>query len=174
MMTIPGCSALHRAQLAMTLSFLLAWTCAATAQQLPGLDVPYVPTPGEVVDKMLEVAKVNRNDTLYDLGCGDSRIVVTAARKFGARGTGIDTDPQRIEEARANAKTAGVEDKVEFRVVNLFETDVLRPPWLRYTCSLTSTSSCARACGSNWKLARALSPTTSTWAKTGLRKKWRG
>jgi SAM-dependent methyltransferase len=124
MMTIPGSRALHRARLALTLMAFLAWPCAATAQQHPRLDVPYVPTPNEVVDKMLEVAKVTRNDTLYDLGCGDGRIVVTAAKKFGARGTGIDINPQRIKEARSNAKAAGVEDRVQFRVGNLFEADV--------------------------------------------------
>ena len=73
---------------------------------------------------MLELAKVSRNDTLYDLGCGDGRIVVTAAKRYGARGTGIDINPQRIEEARSNAKAAGVGNKVQFRVGNLFEEDV--------------------------------------------------
>ena len=86
--------------------------------------MPYVPTPPEVVDKMLALAKVGRNDTLYDLGCGDGRIVVTAAKRYGARGTGIDINPQRIEEARSNAKAAGVGNKVQFRVGNLFEEDV--------------------------------------------------
>lgn len=126
MMTAPGWRALRQVRLAMTFTALLAWACAATAQQeqQPRLDVPYVPTPDEVVDKMLVVAKVGRKDTLYDLGCGDGRIVVTAAKKYGARGTGIDINPQRIEEARSNAKTAGVEDRVQFRVGNLFETDV--------------------------------------------------
>jgi ribosomal protein L11 methylase PrmA len=76
------------------------------------------------VDRMLEVARVTRNDTLYDLGCGDGRIVVAAAKKFGARGTGIDINPQRIEEARSNARAAGVENRVQFRVGNLFEADV--------------------------------------------------
>lgn len=129
MTTISACRSLHGARLAMLFSALLAWACTAAAQQLqqqpqPRLDVPYVPTPDDVVDKMLEVAKVSRNDTLYDLGCGDGRIVVTAARKYGARGTGIDINPQRIEEARSNARNAGVADKVQFRVGNLFETDV--------------------------------------------------
>ena len=89
----------------------------------PRLDVPYVPTPQEVVDKMLELAKVGKNDTLFDLGCGDGRIVVTAAKQRGARGTGIDIDPQRIAEARENAKKAGVTDRAEFRVGDLFKTD---------------------------------------------------
>jgi SAM-dependent methyltransferase len=90
----------------------------------PRLDVPFVPTPQEVVDRMLAIAKVGRTDTLYDLGCGDGRIVVTAAKQFGARGVGIDLNPERIAEARANAKKAGVDGRVSFRNANLFETDL--------------------------------------------------
>ena len=77
---------------------------AAPARRSP--DVIFVPTPNEVVDKMLEMAKVTAKDTLYDLGCGDGRIVITAAQKFGARAVGIDIDPRRIAEAQANAKAA--------------------------------------------------------------------
>ncbi len=109
---------------ALALAGLLCWNGVATAQNTPKLDVPYVPTPPEVVSKMLELARVGKSDTLYDLGCGDGRIVVTAASKYGARGTGIDINPQRIEEARANARAAGVEDRVDFRVGNLFETNL--------------------------------------------------
>ena len=92
------------------------------AQPLPSrkLDVPYDPSPPEVVEKMLDMAKVGPDDLLYDLGCGDGRIVVMAAVKYGARGVGIDLDPQRIEEARANAKRAGVEDRVRFEVGDLY------------------------------------------------------
>jgi SAM-dependent methyltransferase len=86
-------------------------------------DVPYVPTPQPVVDRMLEMANVGSGDYLFDLGCGDGRIVVTAARDRGARGVGIDIDPQRISESKANAEQAGVTDKVEFRIEDLFETD---------------------------------------------------
>jgi SAM-dependent methyltransferase len=86
-------------------------------------DVPYVPTPQNVVDRMLEMAEVGKDDIVYDLGCGDGRIVVSAARDRGARGVGIDIDPQRIEESRENARNAGVTDRVEFRVQDLFETD---------------------------------------------------
>lgn len=93
---------------------------AATA---PALDVPYVPTPQAVVDRMLKLAKVGKNDVLFDLGCGDGRIVVTAA-KMGARCTGIDIDPERIAEAKENAKKAGVTDRVTFRQANLFDTDL--------------------------------------------------
>jgi precorrin-6B methylase 2 len=88
------------------------------------LDVPYVPTPQEVVERMLEMARVGKNDVLYDLGCGDGRIVVTAAKTRGARGTGIDLNPVRIAEAQANAKKAGVSDRVTFRVGDLFQADV--------------------------------------------------
>lgn len=90
----------------------------------PKLDVPYVPTPQEVVDGMLKMAAVKKSDTVYDLGCGDGRIVVTAASRFGARGVGIDINPERIAEANENAKQAKVTDRVQFRVANLFETDV--------------------------------------------------
>ena len=93
-----------------------------TAEAPPRLDVPYVPTPQVVVDKMLEMGKVREGDMLYDLGCGDGRIVVTAAKK-GARGVGIDIDPVRIQEAKQNARQAGVSDRVEFRVGDLFQAD---------------------------------------------------
>lgn len=96
---------------------------AQAAKETPRLDVPYVPTPQEVVDKMLDLAKVGKNDTLFDLGCGDGRIVVTAAKERGARGTGIDIDPARIAEAKENAKKAGVTDRAQFRVGDLFKTD---------------------------------------------------
>jgi len=88
------------------------------------LDVPYVPTPQEVVDAMLAMGKVGKNDVLYDLGCGDGRIVVTAAKARGARGTGIDLNPVRIAEAKENAKKAGVADRVNFKVGDLFQSDV--------------------------------------------------
>ena len=86
-------------------------------------DVPYVPTPQPVVNAMLDLAKVNKNDVIYDLGSGDGRIPITAAQKYGTRGTGIDIDPQRIQEANANAQKAGVTDKVKFVQQDLFNTD---------------------------------------------------
>lgn len=89
----------------------------------PTLDVPYVPTRQVVVDAMLDLAKVSKKDVVYDLGCGDGRIVITAAKKHGATGTGVDIDPERISEAKKNAKDAGVEDKVDFVQGNLFEMD---------------------------------------------------
>ena len=75
---------------------------------------PFVPTPNDVVSRMLTLAGVTEDDVVYDLGCGDGRIVIAAARDFGARGVGIDIDPQRIAEANANAEQAGVQHLVEF------------------------------------------------------------
>lgn len=87
-------------------------------------DVIYVPTPDSVVAKMLELARVQADDVVYDLGCGDGRIVIAAAQKYGARGVGIDIDPQRIEEANANAQKAAVTRKVKFLQADLFTTDI--------------------------------------------------
>jgi len=92
-------------------------------QELHKPDVVYVPTPQPVVDAMLEMAKVTSSDIVYDLGCGDGRIPITAAQKYGARGIGIDIDPQRISEANENAKVAGVTDKVTFLNQDLFTSD---------------------------------------------------
>lgn len=96
---------------------------APLAQAQAGLrtpDVIYVPTPQSVVDAMLKMANVTKNDVVYDLGCGDGRIVVTAAKQFGARGVGIDIDPQRIKESNANAEAAGVTDRVKFSNADIF------------------------------------------------------
>jgi ribosomal protein L11 methylase PrmA len=87
-------------------------------------DVIYVPTPEEVVEAMLQVAGVTGSDVIYDLGCGDGRIPVTAAKKFGARGVGIDIDPQRIKEANENVQKNGVGDKVKIMQADLFETNL--------------------------------------------------
>ncbi len=87
-------------------------------------DVIYVPTPSATVELMLATAKVGKNDVLYDLGCGDGRIVIEAAKRFGIRAVGIDIDPQRIAEANANAKSAGVAHLVQFRNADLFESDI--------------------------------------------------
>ena len=95
-----------------------------TRSERPNLDVPYVPTPQPVVDKMLELAAPTSDDFLIDLGSGDGRIPITAAQRFGTRGLGIDIDPRRIAEARENAQSAGVADKVSIRQENLFETDI--------------------------------------------------
>jgi precorrin-6B methylase 2 len=94
------------------------------AQEDYEFEVPYVPTPENVVAEMLKVANVKKTDVVYDLGSGDGRIVVTAAQKYGARGIGYDLNPERIQEANENAKRAGVTDKVAFRQGDLFQADL--------------------------------------------------
>ena len=101
---------------------------AAVAQEIQwepykGWDVPYVPTPHEVVKEMLRLASIKPGDLLYDLGCGDGRIVIAAAKTYGIRAIGIDIDPVRISESEANAAEAGVKDKVKFINKDLFESD---------------------------------------------------
>jgi SAM-dependent methyltransferase len=96
---------------------------AQTTTTAPKLDVPYVPTPQAVVDAMLKLANVSSDDVVYDLGCGDGRIVITAAREHGATGTGFDINPERIKEANQNAREAKVTDKVKFVEQNLFKVD---------------------------------------------------
>ncbi len=86
-------------------------------------DVPYVPTTDVAVREMLKLAKVQKGDIIYDLGCGDGRIVIQAAKLFGTRGVGIDIDPQRVKEARENARQAGVENLVRFEEKDLFDAD---------------------------------------------------
>jgi predicted RNA methylase len=109
---------------------LIAVLCGAPvlAQQAPAPqrtpDVIFVPTPQEVVDAMLKLAKVTKNDVIYDLGSGDGRIPITAAKTYGARGVGIDIDPQRIREANENLKAAGVGDRVKFLNQDLFTADI--------------------------------------------------
>lgn len=111
--------------------YLILWAAIATAS-LTGLraqeprtpDVFYVPTPQEIVDVMLQVAGVTSGDVVYDLGSGDGRIPITAARVYGARGVGIDIDPARIAQATKNAQEAGVTDKVRFVQADLFTTDI--------------------------------------------------
>ena len=85
---------------------------------------PYVPTPSDVVDRMLTLAKVSARDVVYDLGCGDGRIVIAAAQKFGARGVGVDIDANLINQAEANAKAAGVDRRVKFLVQDAMTVDV--------------------------------------------------
>jgi cyclopropane fatty-acyl-phospholipid synthase-like methyltransferase len=87
---------------------------AQTAQPKHEPDVPYVPTTEEAVKAMLKLAGVTKNDIVYDLGCGDGRIVIAAAKDYGAHGVGIDINPERIAEAKQNAKKAGVENLVRF------------------------------------------------------------
>jgi SAM-dependent methyltransferase len=85
---------------------------------------PFVPTPQDVVDRMLDLAGVTPADVVYDLGCGDGRIVITAAERFGARGVGVDIDPQRIAESNANAERAGVQHLVRFVEGDAMAVDV--------------------------------------------------
>src|SRR5256885_11382470 len=99
---------------------------SAQAQRQPASQTPdviFVPTPQEVVEDMLRLANVQKGDVLYDLGSGDGRIAITAARKYGIKATGIDIDPERIREANENAKKAGVTSLVQFRQENLFSAD---------------------------------------------------
>ncbi len=92
----------------------------------PLVDAPFIATPHDVVDQILELAEVGPGDVVYDLGCGDGRIVIAAARRYGCRGVGIDKDPERIRQSQANAKREGVEDLVEFIEADIFTID-LRP-----------------------------------------------
>lgn len=87
-------------------------------------DVPYVPTTEKAVAEMLKLANVQKSDVLYDLGCGDGRIVITAAKLYGTRGVGIDINPERIKEARENARKEGVENLVRFEENDLFVADI--------------------------------------------------
>ncbi|MDI6698269.1 MAG: methyltransferase domain-containing protein [Candidatus Saccharicenans sp.] len=98
-------------------------TSQALRAQEVRLDVPFVPTPYEVIEDMLRFADLKKGDILYDLGCGDGRIVIEAARRAGIRAVGIDIDPERIRESRENARLAGVDNLVEFRRADIFESD---------------------------------------------------
>jgi SAM-dependent methyltransferase len=118
----------HFLREAVAAAALLVMPFSAFAQDLPwgqfrGFDVPYVPTPPEVVEAMLGLAGVRAGDVLYDLGCGDGRIVIAAAKRFGIKAAGIDIDPVRIEESEANAAAAGLTGKVRFVKQDIFEAD---------------------------------------------------
>src|SRR5690242_4821164 len=104
------------------LSFTILSPAPSHAQSL----APYMASPQDVVDRMLTFAGVTRQDVVYDLGCGDGRIPITAAEKFGARGVGFDLDPKLIELAKSNAKAAGVDALVDFQVQNVLTADVSR------------------------------------------------
>jgi ubiquinone/menaquinone biosynthesis C-methylase UbiE len=120
---------------ALAFAFVLVAVLTAESDMSPALKglggapvpqslAPYVPTPEDVVDRMLRMAGTTNADVVYDLGCGDGRIPIAAAKLFGARGIGIDIDPKRIEESRVNAKAAGVDDLVEFRLQDALKADV--------------------------------------------------
>ena len=104
-------------------AFLLAVSVPTTVPARE-LDVPYVPTPQAVVDKMLELADLKSGEVLLDLGSGDGRIPITAAKKYGVQATGVDLNPVRVQEANENAKRERVTDKVTFKEQDLFETDL--------------------------------------------------
>ena len=114
-----------------TIACILTGTILAVSAALPqstqtrrAPDVPYVPTTEEAVQAMLKLADVTKNDVLYDLGCGDGRIVIAAAKLYGAHGVGIDINPVRITEAKENARKAGVENLVRFEENDLFQSDI--------------------------------------------------
>src|SRR5262245_22044794 len=117
-----------RFRTAMLLALVLIGAAVAGHAQSPSpekpLDVPYVPTKEPVLDRMLQTGGVKQGDVLYDLGCGDGRIVIAAAKRFGIRGVGIDIDPVRIAEAQENARKAGVADRVKFIQGDLFDADI--------------------------------------------------
>jgi tRNA G37 N-methylase Trm5 len=103
---------------------ILSFQAAALVSAQEGKIVPYVPTPQEVVDRMLELAQVKKGDVVYDLGSGDGRIVVTAAKKYGVKAIGFEIDPQRIKESHENIKKAGVENLVEIRQQDIRTVDL--------------------------------------------------
>ena len=110
-----------------SLALLFLFTSLAIAQTSHPkhqVDVPYVPTTEEAVKVMLKLADVKPADIVYDLGCGDGRIVIAAAKEYGAHGVGIDINPERIQQAEANAKKAGVEKLVRFEENDLFDADI--------------------------------------------------
>jgi ubiquinone/menaquinone biosynthesis C-methylase UbiE len=104
----------------------ITWAILLLAQGRPDATelAPYIPSSPEVVNRMLTLAKVGPKDVVYDLGCGDGRIVIAAAKQYGARGVGVDIDPRRINEAIANARKAGVERLVTFKLQDALKTDV--------------------------------------------------
>jgi len=114
------------AVLALALGVLVDVAAPAAEGQAkpPAGDVIYVPTPQAVVDAMLKLAEVKSTDVVYDLGSGDGRIVITAAKTYGARGVGIELDPALVKRSEANAARAGVSDRVRFITGNLFDADV--------------------------------------------------
>jgi SAM-dependent methyltransferase len=111
----------------MNSTFAVALLTSAALAQAPEqiqINPPYVRTPDKVVSAMLRLAGVKASDSVYDLGCGDGRIVIAAAKEYGAHGVGIDIDPERVQEARENARKAGVEALVKFEVNDLFAADI--------------------------------------------------
>lgn len=120
---LPAATAPRRAIVAILLPLLLG-TGNALAQAGRVPDVPYEPSPQPVVVQLLQLAGVRAGEIVYDLGCGDGRIVITAVRDFGARGVCVDIDPERIRDSRANAAKAGVGDRIRFLNQDLFQTSI--------------------------------------------------
>jgi len=114
----------HRVGSFAILVLFASLAVAQTSHPKRQVDVPYVPTTEEAVKAMLKLAEVKKSDIVYDLGCGDGRIVIAAAKEYGAHGVGIDINPERIQEAEANAKKAGVEKLVRFEENDLFDADI--------------------------------------------------
>lgn len=108
---------------ALTVAAAICCTTVRSSAQRPTL-APNIPTPQDVVDRMLTLAEVTSKDIVYDLGCGDGRVVITAAKKYGARGVGIDIDKDRIDESRRNAREAGVSSLVRFERGDVLEANV--------------------------------------------------
>ncbi|MCS7014501.1 MAG: methyltransferase domain-containing protein [Gemmatales bacterium] len=106
----------------LTLGLALLLSCASGQERRP--DVIFVPTPQPVVERMLELAKVTKADVVYDLGCGDGRIVVTAAKKYGCKAVGFDIDPVRVKESLENVRKNGVEDLVKIEQKDIFTLDL--------------------------------------------------
>jgi len=113
----------ERSWIGLVAAAILIFLSTTAAQQVEP-EVPFVPTPEKVVAEMLKMAQVGKNDILYDLGCGDGRIVITAAKQFGCRGVGIDIDPRRIRESQKNAAKAGVSNRVQFFQMDLFDAEI--------------------------------------------------
>ena len=127
--SLPAPAALVLAVLAGAATVLAGSAVPATGpgapdQQTPPSLAPYMPTPQEVVDRMLQLAEVSKNDVVYDLGSGDGRLVITAAKRYGARGVGIDIDAKLIAQSRASARQEGVEALVEFRQQDALTVDL--------------------------------------------------
>src|SRR3954470_13604453 len=114
---------MHAAWIGILLTLIGAPGLLQAPARPPSPDIHYVPTSGGVTDAMLKLAKVTAEDVVYDLGSGDGRIVITAAKKYGARGIGIELDPDLINKANRNAHEAGVSDRVTFVQADLFKTD---------------------------------------------------
>jgi precorrin-6B methylase 2 len=113
-----------RLKLLLACLFLLGWVQSSSAQVGPNEEIPFVPTPIEVIDRMLELAEVKPGDVVYDLGSGDGRIVIRAAKKYGVRAVGIEMDPELLEKSRTAAAVEGVSDLVEFRSEDALKTDI--------------------------------------------------